>query len=245
MSASEQSGLMPARLEGVHKRFGRNVVLRGVDLAIGRGEIVGLMGANGSGKTTLFTILVGLQQPDEGQRCFGDEVVEDVDVDVRSHLAYVAHASQLYPLLTARENLELFAQLRAAAGGTSVPAEEVLTRLGLTDAIDRPVQTFSRGMVQRVVLARALASRPELLVLDEPFTALDPRGRDELAALLREERDRGTGILLSSHDLDTLAGVADRVLLLAGGLIDDEVRAGSHPEPSALRGALAAMGRPG
>ncbi len=235
--------LLPARLAGIHKRFGRNVVLRGVELSVGRGEIVGLMGANGSGKTTLFTILVGLEQPDDGAREFAGEVVEDVDVALRCRLAYVAHASQLYPLLTARENLELFADLRRAAGAESLPAAEVLERIGLAEAIDRPVRTFSRGMVQRVVLARALAASPELLVLDEPFTALDPGGRDELASLLRAERDRGVGILLSSHDLDTLASVADRVLLLADGVIADEVRADAVADAPAMRAALAGLGR--
>lgn len=211
--------ITPVELRGITRRFGRNLVLRDVDLELKSGEIVGLMGANGSGKTTLFSIIAGLLAPDAGDRFFGGRAPEADELELRSRLAYVAHATQLYPLLTARENLELFAGLRRAMGAASRPAAEILERLGLADALDRPVSTYSRGMAQRVVLARAVAANPDLMLLDEPFTALDRHGRAQLVAVLREERERGAAILLSSHDVDSVVDIADRVLLLEDGVI--------------------------
>src|SRR5690606_14823585 len=130
--------------------------------------------------------------------------------------------TQLYPRLTARENMALASELRAAAGVGSAPAEPLLDRLGLLHAADRLVGTFSRGMMQRLALARALLGRPELLLLDEPFTALDRPGRERLAEVLLEERAAGLAVLLSSHDYDAVVAVTDRVVLLEAGRLRGE-----------------------
>lgn len=245
-SSTAASGrITPVSLRGICQRFGRKVVLRGVDLDLHPGTITGLVGANGAGKTTLFSILAGLLQPDAGERIFAGQVVTTVDLDLRARLAYVAHAPQLYPGLSARANLELFADLRRAAGLSSRPASEVLRDLGLPgDAVDRPVSTCSRGMAQRVALARAVAGDPELLLLDEPFTALDARGRAQLAGALTRERDRGAAILLSSHDHATLLRVCDRLVLLEHGTITREVARAPDPASFSARAAeiLAAVG---
>ncbi|MFY0535065.1 ATP-binding cassette domain-containing protein [Nannocystis pusilla] len=127
----------------------------------------------------------------------------------------------------------MFAELRRAAGLSSRPADDVLRGLGLpAEALDRPVSTFSRGMAQRVALARAVAGDPELLLLDEPFTALDARGRAQLAGALLAERDRGAAILLSSHDQGTLLRVCDRLVLLEAGAIVREVERGATTRPA-------------
>lgn len=207
-----------AELRGVAQRFGRNVVLRAVDLTLEAGAIVGLVGANGAGKTTLFAILAGLLQPDAGERWLFGARADEVEAAARGRMAYVAHATQLYPGLSGRENLGLYADLRRAYGLSSRPADEVLAELGLpAEAQARPVATYSRGMAQRVALARALAGRPELLLLDEPFTALDARGRGQLAEVLLGERARGAAILLSSHDFEVLVQICDRVVVLERG----------------------------
>jgi ABC-type multidrug transport system ATPase subunit len=138
-------------------------------------------------------------------------------------MAYVAHTPQLYPRLSARENLELFARLRVAAGLLAPTTDGTLERLGLATSRDQIVETFSRGMMQRLALARALACRPELFLLDEPFTALDSDGRELLVNVLREERDRGAATLLCSHEVQVVCSVADRVLLLERGEIAGEV----------------------
>lgn len=229
-----------AALKGIAQRFGRQVVLRGVDLELPAGTIVGLVGANGAGKTTLFSILAGLLQPDAGQRHLFGAAADEVDAAARARLAYVAHAPQLYAGLSARENLALFADLRRAAGLTTRPTDDVLTELGLPPAaFDRPVATHSRGMAQRVALARALAGRPDLLLLDEPFTALDARGREQLAQVLLGERARGAAILLSSHDSETLLAICDRVVLLERGAL---VRSAAHAgDRAAFRRSAAAI----
>jgi heme ABC exporter ATP-binding subunit CcmA len=235
--------ILPVELRGITCRFGRKAVLRGVDLEVRAGEVVGLLGQNGAGKTTLFSILVGLRQPDDGVRRFGGREHVEVELEVRARLAWLAHSPQIYPLLSARENVELFVDLAGDArpSGAREPVA-MLERLGLGDVIDRSVGTFSRGMAQRVALARALALAPELLILDEPFTALDRAGRALLADLIRAEARAGGAVLLSSHDLDVVAQVVDRALLLDGGVIRGEARRDAGDDDEAFRRRIVALG---
>ncbi|MEM7157799.1 MAG: ABC transporter ATP-binding protein [Myxococcota bacterium] len=233
----------PLELRGIGKRFGRLSVLRGVDLRVDAGEIVGLIGANGSGKTTLLSITMGLLSPTEGERCFGGAAVSDVEVEQRARIAFVAHTTQLYPRLTATENMALFADLRRAAGAEVAPSGPLLERLGLSHAADRLVGTFSRGMMQRLALARALAGRPGLLLLDEPFTSLDRPGRDRLTEVLTAERDAGLAVLLSSHDHDAVVASTDRVVLLEAGRLCGEARRDDGDRSlRAYRDRVAALG---
>jgi heme ABC exporter ATP-binding subunit CcmA len=238
--------ILPVELRGITCRFGRKAVLRGVDLEVRSGEVVGLLGQNGAGKTTLFSILVGLRQPDDGVRRFGGREHVEVELEVRARLAWLAHSPQIYPLLSARENVELFVDLAGDIGdarrGGARDIVAMLERLGLGEVVDRPVGTFSRGMAQRVALARALALAPELLVLDEPFTALDRGGRALLGELIRAEARAGGAVLLSSHDLDVVANVVDRVLLLDGGVIGGEARRDAGDDDEAFRRRIVALG---
>lgn len=233
-------------LRGISKHFGRLAVLRGLDLDLRAGEIVGLIGANGAGKSTLLSIIAGLMPQSRGERTFAGS--QGIGRDERARFAVVSHTAQTYPRLTALENLELFAKLRAQAGAHSEPLGPTLDRLGLGYAADRQAGTFSRGMLQRLALARALLGKPQMLLLDEPFTALDRPGRTLLATVLLQERDRGAAILLISHDLEALVAVADRVVLLEGGLIaGEEPRApedeGFSPRVRALAGRMPSVGQ--
>ncbi len=240
---STPTPITPLEARGLAQRFGRKVVLRGVDLRVDAGEVVGLVGANGAGKTTLFAILTGLREGDQGELRFGGATVREVELAVRARLAYVAHGAQLYPGLSARENLDLHASLRAAIGAKTLPSAAVLGRFGLAEAADRPVGAFSRGMAQRLALARALAGAPDLMILDEPFTALDREGRELLAVVLAEERARGAAILLSSHDHAMLVRVADRVVSLERGVIAAEVvrRSAGDPEGKTFTARAASL----
>ena len=236
------SSIAPLEARGISQRFGRKRVLRRVDLRVDSGEIVGLVGANGSGKTTLFSIMTGLLPADAGESTFAGMGIEALSLKHRARLAYVAHRPQVHLGLTARENLELFAQLRATVGATTTASTEVLSRFGLADAADRLVGTFSRGMAQRLALARALASSPDILILDEPFTALDRQGREFLAEILRDERERGAALFVASHDHDMLVRVADRILHLENGVIAGEAVRGPEAESaSAFREATTAL----
>jgi ABC-type multidrug transport system ATPase subunit len=233
-------------LRGVAKHFGRLAVLRTVDLEVHRGSIVGLIGANGAGKTTLLSIVAGLLPPTSGERRFADFDDDAIGPQERARMALVTHTAQVYGRLTARENLELFAELRRSAGATAIAAVPLLERLGLEHAIDRQAGTFSRGMLQRLALARALLGRPDLLLLDEPFTALDREGRSLLAKVLLEERDRGAAILLSSHDFDAILSVCDRVVLLEHGTIAGKAERADDPDAyrhavQELAGSMPAM----
>lgn len=237
------SVVTPLQLRAIGKRFGRLAVLRDVNLTVGDGEIVGLIGANGSGKTTLLSIAMGLLPMSDGERRLGGERVDDISLQQRAAMAFVTHTTQLYPGLTARENMQLWRSLRQAVDAPFGDIEPVLERLGLSHAIDRTVGTFSRGMMQRLCLARALAGRPQLLLLDEPFTSLDPPGRGRLAQVLREEADRGLAVLLSSHDYDAIIDVTDRVVLLSGGRIVGEAVRTDADRGDGYRDAVLALGR--
>ena len=191
------------RVDALEKRYGERTVLRGVDLAVDRGELHVVTGPNGSGKTTLLRVLVGLAAPSRG--------TVDVSVD-RSLIGYVGHDSHLYADLSALENLELYGRLyRVAERRERVGM--LLERFTLWDARNERVSTYSRGMTQRLALCRALLHEPDLLVLDEPFSALDDAG----AALLDRELESLAGqrtVVLTTHDPDRVAGLQTARLAL-------------------------------
>jgi heme exporter protein A len=196
--------------------YGRQRALHPVDLTLRAGEAVALLGPNGAGKSTLVGILATLIPPSAGAVTYGGH---EADGDTRRAIGVIAHESLCYGDLTGRENVRFFAQLY----GVERPAEradELLERVGLTnEAGERAARTYSRGMLQRLALARALVHRPRLLLADEPFTGLDRAGVELLGKLLAEERASGAMVLVVTHDFDAVAGVADRVVVLARGRI--------------------------
>jgi ABC-2 type transport system ATP-binding protein len=219
--ARSASGSRPAvtavlSTSGVTKRYGSHTALDAVDLHVPRGSVYGLVGPNGSGKTTLFSIIVGLRRATSGR--------VDVAAD-RGRVALVPDTPQFDPWLTAWECVDLARHLTAP----HLPSERVdaaLERVGLAEAADRRNGGFSRGMLQRLGLATAVVSDPELLILDEPCSALDPAGRREVLDLVAGFRGSAT-VLFSSHILGDVQEVCDTVgilrrgeLLFEGGLAD-------------------------
>ncbi len=194
-------------------------VLAGVDLVVEGGECVALLGANGAGKTTLLRVLATLLRPSGGRlRLFGEDAASRPAAVLRK-IGYVGHESACYVDLTARENLAFYAELYGVTDADERVAE-LVEWTGLGSAARRPVRTFSRGMTQRLALARALLHRPELLLLDEPFSGLDPQATSTLDALLRDLRAAGHAIVLATHDVPRAAALASRVVMLHRGRID-------------------------
>ena len=185
-----------------------------------------VLGPNGAGKTTLLGILSTLVPPSTGSVQWGDVTLHRAS-EARARIGYVGHDPGVYGDLTARENLTLFAELYGLAR-PAARAEAMLARVGLADvAVDAPARTFSRGMSQRLALARALLHEPELLLFDEPSAALDPAGAAWLQTELRAERDAGRVVVLVTHDLDAAAAVAEHVVVLRRGRVaHDESRPG-------------------
>lgn len=200
---------------GVGKVYGRERALAHVDLRLGAGDAVALLGPNGAGKSTLVSILATLVRPSTGVVAF------DGAPATRTHrggIGVLAHDSLCYGDLSARENLDFFAALHRVTDARG-RVSALLERVGIAHAADRPARTFSRGMLQRLAVARALLPQPRLLLLDEPFTGLDRQGQEMLVDLLRDERARGAILLLVTHDLEPLPALADRVVILRRGRV--------------------------
>ncbi len=208
----------PLLAQGLRREFAGVPVLGGVDLTVEGGELVVLLGANGAGKTTLLRVLATLLRPSGGTlRLFGEDASRRPP-PARGRVGYVGHESACYPDLTGRENLEFHAALHAVPDAVR-RVDELLGWAGLADSARRPVRVYSRGMTQRLALARALLHAPELLLLDEPFSGLDPAAAARLEALLGELRRAGHAIVLSTHDLERVAALATRVAMLHRGRI--------------------------
>jgi len=211
--------ITPVVAEGLRRTFSGVDVLAGVDLVVEGGECVALLGANGAGKTTLLRVLATLLRPSAGRlRLFGEDAALRPAAVLRK-IGYVGHESSCYGDLTATENLDFFAELYGL-GDARRRVAELVEWTGLGVAARRPVRTFSRGMTQRLALARALLHRPELLLLDEPFNGLDPHATAMLEALLAELRRAGHAIVLSTHDVPRAAALATRIVMLHRGRID-------------------------
>ncbi len=211
--------------EGIRKSFGPFEALRGVDLAISAGERCALFGPNGAGKTTLLKILSGLARPTAGgARVLGRD---PRDPSVRARVGYLGHGGWLHDALSAEENLAFYGALY---GTGDLPARigRVLAEVGLEARRHDRVSTYSRGLRQRLAIARALLHEPTLLFLDEPFTGLDRAAALALAEFLRRiATEGGRTVLAVTHELDVGLDLASRVLVLAGGrLVLDRPSAG-------------------
>jgi heme exporter protein A len=210
-------------LERVTKVYGRQRALAGVSLELQAGTICGLLGQNGAGKSTLLAILSTLVRPTSGEVRYGAVPHERAAAGLRGAIGLVAHDSFLYADLTGRENLRLFARLYGLAD-PAARAEELILRVGLQAAQDRVVRTYSRGMQQRLALARALVHDPLLLLLDEPFTGLDRSAVEMLKGLLLARQAAGAILLLVTHDLEIAAELCGHLAILRGGKVAHDAR---------------------
>jgi heme exporter protein A len=206
------------RAVALHKSLDERPVLNGVDLNVPAGQYLAILGINGAGKTTLLKILSTLSPPTAGRLELFGLPVPQLAAKARARLGLIGHQSMLYRDLTARENLELFARLYGVANPRK-RAEELLINVGMIDRADDPVKNFSRGMNQRVSIARALVHEPDLLLADEPFAGLDVPGTRAVEGLLDDLHAAGKTIVLVNHDVAQSLRLAQRVIVLRGGKI--------------------------
>jgi len=202
------------RAENLGKTFGRAVVLRDVALQVAAGEVLALFGPNGAGKSTLLRLLARLMTPTSGTLMLFGETGQTSAV--RRRIGLVAHQSFLYPDLNARENLLFYAGMYDLVDAPA-RVDAWLERVALADVGTRPVRLFSRGMEQRLALARALLHEPDLVLLDEPWSGLDAAAADWLGALLVEQRQQGRTVIVATHDFERGLAVATRALIVHRG----------------------------
>ncbi len=205
---------MPAiELRGVTKRYGEFTALQDLDMRVESGEIFGFLGPNGAGKSTTIDILVDQVRPTAGDVTVLGEPVQERPVAVRQRTGLLPE--QFGPLgeMTGREHITFALEARDA----NDDADSLLERVGIAHAGDRPAAAYSKGMKQRLMLGMALAGQPDLLILDEPTTGLDPNGAREIRQIVREEAERGATVFFSSHILEQVEAVCDRVGILHRG----------------------------
>ncbi len=207
-------------VSALHKSFGKVHALRGIDLAVPRGSVLGMLGPNGAGKTTAVRVLTTLLRPDSGRVVIeGYDVVRDAAA-VRRRIGLAGQATAIQLELTGRENLEIMGRLshmpRRSVRGR---AAELLERFDIADAADRPAKTYSGGMQRRLDLAASLIAEPSVLFLDEPTTGLDPVGRLGMWEIIRELVGRGTTLLLTTQYLDEADELANTVVVVDHGRV--------------------------
>lgn len=212
------SGDLMIEARGLTRRFGDRTAVNGVDLEIRRGESLALFGPNGSGKTTLLRLLTSALKPSAGSFTIAGLDPRVADREARRILGALYHQTFLYDDLSARDNLLFFARLYGASDADR-RAESLLAAVGLAERADDPVRSFSRGMQQRVSLARCLIHEPRVVILDEPFTGLDPHSAATFTETLQTMRSRGRTLLLVTHNLQRGLDLCDRWLILNRGRI--------------------------
>lgn len=205
--------MMAIQTRSLTKKYGSTSAVRNVDLDVGQGEVFGFLGPNGAGKSTTINMLLDFVRPTTGTiSVLGHSPQKEPRV-VREMVGTLPEASGYYNRLTARTHLEFAIGMKCASDTVDV----LLHRVGLTDAADRPVGEFSKGMRQRLGLAIALVGEPDLLILDEPLGGLDPDGAQLLREIILEERNRGAAVFFSSHIMDQVGTVCDRVAIMNSG----------------------------
>ena len=226
-SGGPHSGLK-IHFSDVEKRYGMRLALRGVSLEISPGECVALVGHNGSGKTTLLKIAAQLSRPSRGKVTYSERDAELSAEEVKSRVGMVGHHTLVYDELTAEENLVFFAKLFSLPDPAE-RARQALAPVGLASRAGDMVRTFSRGMRQRMGIARALLASPGLLLLDEPAAGLDPEGQQWLGKTLERLHASGCTILMSTHGRNETQASVTRAIRLEGGKVTHDSGPGGDP----------------
>ena len=208
---------MSVRVRALRKSFRNHEVLKGIDLDIAPGEVVGLIGPNGAGKTTLMSCLLGFLRPNAGEVSIDGKANDDLAV--RRRTGFVPERMNFDRGATGWNFLRYMARL-AEVQDADVKSRQMLERLGLSGAADKRLSQYSRGMLQRIGMCQALIHEPAYLFLDEPTSGLDPNGVLLVRDLITEQKARGAAVLLNSHQLAEIEKVCDRVLFLHRGLIE-------------------------
>jgi ABC-2 type transport system ATP-binding protein len=241
--------------KGLQKRYGKQLAVRGVDLTINEGEVFGLLGPNGSGKTTTILMLLGLTEPTAGTVVVAGCNPLREPLEVKRRVGYLPDSVGFYENMTARENLAYSARLAGIASeDASKRIVDALARVGLEVVTHKKVNTFSHGMRQRLGIAELLVKQAKVLILDEPTNGLDPQATQDLLKLIQQLKTEGLTIVISSHLLNLVQSVCDRVALFRNGKValigrvDDlardvlggaytiEVDAGGIDVPATLKG---------
>jgi len=208
------------------KSFGPRAALAGVDLSLDKGEFVTLVGPNGAGKTTLLRILATLSRPTSGTVRIAGLDPAHAGTEIRRSLGFLSHRTLLYEDLSAEQNLRFYARMYGLEDDGAERISALLERVGLAQRRHDLVRTFSRGMQQRLTVARAVLHSPQVLLLDEPYTGLDPQAAQALTALLANLAGQGCTLLLTTHDLDRGLAVGQRMVVMAQGrIVYDKPRA--------------------
>jgi ABC-2 type transport system ATP-binding protein len=198
------------------KRFDKSTAVDGVSFSLPAGNLLGIVGPNGAGKSTTIKCILGLLNPDQGEvKVLGGTMQQ---LSVRQRVGYMPEAPSFFAHLSGRELLELVGSLFGLRGkALRKRADELLSRVGLSEAGRKPLSNYSKGMLQRICLAQAIINRPDLLFLDEPMDGLDPIGRIRMKELLLEIKQSGTAVVLNSHILSDVAELADQIAIMDKG----------------------------
>ncbi len=226
--------LMPATqtslLEAEHlqKTYGQRRVVKDVHLAVAAGEVVGLLGPNGAGKTTIFYMVVGLVRADAGEIRIDGRAVQDLPIHQRSRLglSYLPQEASIFRKLNVAENIRAVLELQFGPDGRALPAEQInslleslLRDLSIESLRDSPAPSLSGGERRRVEIARALATQPRFILLDEPFAGVDPIAVMEIQRIIGFLRSRGIGVLITDHNVRETLGICDRAYIISDGSV--------------------------
>jgi lipopolysaccharide export system ATP-binding protein len=214
---------MFVKTEKLIKRYGKKVAVNQISIDVNQGEIVGLLGPNGAGKTTTFYMVVGLIRPDEGSIFLGDHEITKLPMHRRAHLGigYLPQEPSIFRKLTVEENILILWELMPEIKKSEYEARlvKLLNELGVLSLRKQKAYTLSGGEQRRVEIARALATNPSFLLLDEPFTGIDPKTVADLQEIIRHLKDKGIGVLITDHNVRETLAITNRAYIIHKGEI--------------------------
>jgi heme exporter protein A len=223
----EWEGLQLIDIKGLTKQADNKLILRGIDLSIKQGETVAILGPNGAGKSTLLKVLATLIKPTTGQVMINGLNLKKNQLEIKKLFGYLPHSSLLYDQYSPLENLVFFGNLYGVKNAEE-RAVELVKEVGLSFFLNEPVKNFSRGMIQRIAIARAIVHEPKILYLDEPHTGLDQGAIGILNNVILSMKEKGTTTLMVTHDFKQAAEICDRIIIVKNGKIVDDFKLGQR-----------------